>query len=184
MTSLLVVLGLLTTVPLPPGQDLAGVAADADAARRGRPPAPVVNDADLDAQGPWPLTVPGFRYYSAIRIELTTLRVAKPDLDRRLYNRSRSAGSLLELEPVLDGEPAVKEVLSRHRATARDYLLMDQAVLTAMSYTVSSLPDPIRLHAMHWRNITFVFNYPALLREESRQWGVQWHDTRRFVERY
>ncbi len=166
------------------GQGLAGVAAEADAARRGRPAAPTVNDETLAARGPWPLSVQGFKYYSGIRIELTNLRVARPYLDRRLYERSRSAGSLLELAPVLEAEPDVAAVLARHRATAREYLRMDQSVLTATSYTVSQLPEPIRLHAMHWQNITFVFNNRALVREESRHWGVQWHDTTRFVERY
>lgn len=166
------------------GHGLAGVAAEADAARRGRSAAPTVNDDTLAARGPWPLSVQGFKYYSAIRIELTNLRVAHPYLDRQLYERSRSAGSLLEMAPVLEAEPAVREVLARHRATAREYLLMDQAVLTATSYSSGDLPAPIRLHAVHWRNITFAFNHPALLRDESRQWGTQWHDTRRFIERY
>ena len=179
--ALLICLGAVTAID---AQGLAGAASAADAARRERPADRIVTDAELAARGPWPLTAQGFRYYSAIRIELTTLRVAKPDLHRRLYDRSRSAGSLLELEPVLEAEPTVMAVLARHHATARDYLMMDQAVLTATSFTVSSLPEPIRLHAMHWRNITFVFNHSALLREESRQWGIQWHDTARFVEHY
>lgn len=183
MTRACLLVALLTAVPAD-GQGLAGVAADAEAARRGRAPAPAVSDADLEAKGPWALTVPRFLYYSAIRIELTTLRVAKVDLHGRLLDRSRSAGSLLELAPVLEAEPEVMAVLARHRVSASEYLRMDQAVLTATSYSVSSLPEPIRLHAVHWRNITFVFNHPALLREQSLQWGEQWHDTTRFIERY
>ncbi len=183
MSSLFLLLGCAAALAVEV-QSLAGVAADAEAARRGRAAAPTVNDDTLADRGPWPLSVQGFRYYSAIRIELTNLRVARPYLDRRLYDRSRAVGGLFELAPVLEAEPDVMAVLTRHRATAREYLRMDQAVLTATAYTSSQLPDPIRLHAMHWRNISFVFDNPALIREESRHWGVQWHDTDRFVARY
>jgi hypothetical protein len=183
MSALLLALGIVAAAGGPP-QSLAGIAAEAEAARRGRPPAPVVGDDALTAKGPLPLTVPLVRHYSAIRTELTTLRVARPDLDRRLYDRSRSVGGLFELVPVLEAEPEVRAVLTRHRTTAREYLRMDQAVLTATHYSVSHLPEPLRLHAQHWQNVVFVYNHPALLREEGRQWGTQWHDTIRFVEQF
>lgn len=164
-----------------PAQGLADAAARAESARRARPAATVVSNADLNPDGPVLLTTAIFRGYDAVRSELTILRAQKLDLHRRLIDKSRSVSRLLDLVPVLEAEPPVMAVLKKYGMTARDYLVLDQTLLWGRHYRpVNDVPTLAEQNSVNFRNAQLLGDNLTLVIRAEQGWGPQWFDVDRF----
>lgn len=162
-------------------QGLADAAARAESARRARPATTLVSNADLNPDGPVLLTTAIFRMYDAVRSELTILRARKLDLHRRLFDKSRSVSRLLDLVPALEAEPLVMVVLKKHGMTARDYLVLDQTLLSGRHYRpVDDVPTLTEQNSVNFRNAQLLADNLTLVLRAEQGWGAQWFDVDRF----
>lgn len=171
------------------GQGL-GTAAQQAAEQRREAGAPVrkLTDKDLPGQEA-AVNAVSFEAYANARTELGALRRARPALKGRLFEASRGVTRLGELEPVLAAEPSIVEILLRYGFTPRDYLRMEQAILTAMYWARQDLPEAFDKHLVHRANVQFVREHARLARQLTERYsytegGEPWFDMSRFVEQF
>lgn len=164
-------------------QTLGDAAAKARAVNR-EPAAVALTDRDLPDSRPWQITAPGLAFYASIRADLTELRRSRPDVNTRLFDASRTVARLADLERALIAEPLVIAILESYKVSAREYLRMDQAMLTASAWAWRDTPA-LRRQQIHLANVRFLREHPQLVRKEtSRYRGHQWYDEQRFIEQF
>lgn len=168
----------------PTAQGLGDAARRANDERGTNPAVRRVTESELAARREWELTPAGVDLYAAVRTELTAVRQARPDLHTRLYEASRRASRLSELEPVLAKEPVIVGVLEKYALTPGEYLRMDYAVTTAMAWWTTALPEALERHQIHAANVRFLRENPRAARTISQLRGVQWYDAHRFISQF
>lgn len=166
------------------GQSLG--AAATKAGEEPRDPASVaLTDRDFAATRYWEITAAGLARYASIRAELTAHRKARPDLHTRLFDASRTITRLSEMERHLSAEPIVVGVLNKYSVTPREYLRMDQAILTATYWSSRDTPRALRRQLIHMANVRFMREQSRLVREQKERYrGDQWYDEARFIEQF
>lgn len=173
----------------PAGQGL-GTAAQkaAEQRREAGTPARTLTDKDLPAQEA-AVNAVSFEAYANARTELGALRRSRPALRGRLFDASRGVTRLSELEPVLAAEPSIVEILARYALTPREYLRLEQAIVTAVYWSRQDLPEAFDKRLIHRANVKFVRENPRLVRQLTERYlltegGEPWFDMSRFVERF
>ncbi len=188
---MIAIVGLLVVlVSVAPAAQGLGTAAQkaAEQRREAGTPARTLTDKDLPGQEA-SLSRANFEAYSNARTEMGALRNSRPALKGRLYDASRTVTRLSELEPVLAAEPSILEILTRYGFTPREYLRVEQAVLTALYWSRQDLPEAFDKRLVHRANVQFIRDNPMLVRRLTERYrysegGEPWFDMARFVERF
>jgi len=164
-------------------QTLGDAASAATREQRDRSSVVALTDEDLADSRPWEITPQGYQIYASIHRDLRTLFTQRPALRLELSDASRGVTSLLEMTPVLKNEPRVSAVLDAHHVTPREFLRMDQAVLTATYWMRRDTPARLRRQLVLMANIRFMREHDRLVREAGARssFGSLWFDELRFI---
>ena len=159
----------------------------ADEARKATDPAPTFTARDLVGVE-WIITRAGLEAYAGARAEMAAVRKARPAVQTRLYETSRTVRSLLDLATPISSEPLLVQTLTKYGLTSREYLRREQAILNATAWARRPLPDSIKNRPIRKGNVEFIRNNDRFVRDQTARYekaegaAGEWFNAARFVE--
>jgi hypothetical protein len=159
----------------------------AEEARKAKDPAPTFTARDLVGVE-WIITRAGFEAYAGARADMAAIRKARPAVQTRLYETSRTVRALRDLATPISSEPFLVQSLTKYGLTSREYLRREQAILNAIAWAKRPLPDAVKNRPIRKGNVEFIRNNDRFVRDQSARYekaeggAGEWFNASRFVE--
>lgn len=159
----------------------------AEEARKANDPAPTFTARDLVGVE-WIITRAGFEAYAGARTEMAAIRKARPAVQTRLYETSRTVRSLMDLATPISSEPLLVQTLTKYGLSTREYLRREQAIMNATAWAKRPLPDSLKNRPIRKGNVEFIRNNDRFVRDQAARYekaeggAGEWFNASRFVQ--